>query len=526
MDELEERLRGLFADDRLAVTPRPDAMDVVRSGVRRRRHSVVIATLAAVVLIAGGGLGVGLSLSGNSNDTPHPAPPVGQTPTPKMEQPTPTPAVVEWSDAAYDYHHPPVFPGAVADPTVPWCNASQLSMTAFFQGATGNWVGTVNVVNRSARTCAVQGQPAVRMLHVTPAGAVNLVHSIPEPFYVDAWVPVAPGAQAIARIDWEQEFCHEPDPNTISIDLPHSGGTLTTSMHGAPRCNDQNDPPSAGRLDVNGFLSEQENAGTPFTPLAALDANIDQVTNSVAAGAVLHYQLQLSTNENELPLDPCLPYRVRLYAQRTGYPYETGHIYEEDHLLNCAGVTVRDSQQPTDFDMQIATPRDLPPGDYALVWQSVLQQVNAIAGGDVHVTAPPPQCQQNQLTTTFGRGGAAAGSYYATIIFTNTSATACSLYGYPGVQYTDSDGRPAPTKAQHDPQITPTLVVLAPRGGQASTRVGMADFKPPAGASPCDPSKGLLVIAPGLTEQVLVPRGTPGRCTDSLFVTAVRPGAG
>jgi hypothetical protein len=58
-DELEQRLRALFADERLDLPPPPDAGTVIVAGARRRRrrrHAVqaVAGVAAAVVAVAGG----------------------------------------------------------------------------------------------------------------------------------------------------------------------------------------------------------------------------------------------------------------------------------------------------------------------------------------------------------------------------------------------------------------------------------------------------------------------------------------
>ncbi|MEV6827728.1 hypothetical protein [Amycolatopsis sp. NPDC051102] len=58
-DELEQRLRALFADERLDLPPPPDAGTVIVAGARRRRrrrHTVqaVVGVAAAVVAVSGG----------------------------------------------------------------------------------------------------------------------------------------------------------------------------------------------------------------------------------------------------------------------------------------------------------------------------------------------------------------------------------------------------------------------------------------------------------------------------------------
>src|SRR5437764_419594 len=102
---------------------------------------------------------------------------------------------------------------------------------------------------------------------------------------------------------------------------------------------------------------------------------------STLPGAVVAFRLQLqSMRAPSVPLDPCLPYRERLVNHRTQVV-----LVEEDHLVNCdsdgAPQSIGDpqSRRSTYFDLRLAVPPSAPPGDYDLVWQSVLKPVNARA---------------------------------------------------------------------------------------------------------------------------------------------------
>jgi hypothetical protein len=104
-DELEQRLRALFADERLDLPPPPDAGTVIVAGARRRRrrrHTVqAVAGVAAAVVTVAGGLtmlrlhtedgtalmspgGTGLSVKPPENHTQ------GRTPAPSTSEPTST----------------------------------------------------------------------------------------------------------------------------------------------------------------------------------------------------------------------------------------------------------------------------------------------------------------------------------------------------------------------------------------------------------------------------------------------------
>ena len=516
-DELERALRDTLADDRLSLPARPDAVALLQAGVRRRRRNRAVATACAVVVLIGGGV-TAASLAGRGGhgqqDVFGPVGSASPTPATKPPMPAPTHDEIRWTADSYDYRHPPAFPGAVADATMPWCRADQLSLSQFFQGATSSWAGAVTVTNTSATTCALQGQPAVSM---AAADGRVLVTSHPEPFYVDAWVPLAPGKDSSASVTWFPQLCNEPAPTRLLVDLPHAGGRLSTAMQGGPRCDVSTGAPSAGRLDVDGFVRAQ---GSPFTPMAGLQARIDKANASVAPGAVLAYRLHLqSMDAPRVSLDPCLPYRERLVDHATQRV-----LIEEDHLLNCGeapDITDPQSNHDTFFDMQLVVPANAPAGDYDLFWQSVLKPVSAVNEELVHVTQPVPPCRDGQVGASAGRGGAGLGSYYDVVIFRNIASTTCSLFGYPGVTLADGSGHPVKTDQQRDP-ATPHLVVLAP-GEAASVTMSGADSGPNGGATPCKPSAGVLVIAPGQHVQTLV-RGVGARCYDTVSVWPVVAG--
>lgn len=523
--DVERELRSALTDERLSLPVRPDAVAMLSAGVRRRRRNRAVATVsAAVVLVAGGVTAVALATGGHGSQQQRIVEPVeSATPTLPTKPTLPPPAQeeVRWTGDAYDYHHPPAFPGTVADPSVAWCRAGQLALSQSFQGATGSVAGVVVVTNTSPATCALQGQPAV---HVEAANGATLVASVPEPFYVDEWVRLAAGTRASAEIVWSPEFCNEPAPTRITVGLPHAGGTLSTAFSGHPRCDTPSSGTwfgaswSAGRLDVGGFVSRTDG---PFTSLAGLDARIDQADPSVAPGATLDYQLHLqSMDAPSVALNPCLPYRERLVAHATQRV-----LVEEDHLLNCGEapeITDPQSNHDTVFDMQLVVPASAPAGDYDLLWQSVLKPVSAVDEQLVRVTPPVPACADGQVKAESGRDrGGAGGSYYERILFRNISTTTCSLFGYPGVKLADASGHAVKTLTQRGP-ATAHLIVLAP-GALASATISGADFGPNGGATPCKPSAGVLVIAPGQHLQTLV-RGAGMRCYDTVTVWPVVAG--
>lgn len=524
MDRLEEQLRSTLADERLTLPVRPDASHLIQAGVRRRRRSRVLASAAAAVVLLGGGVAAASFVGGNGASERIVPPTGGATPSGKPSQPTPSQEDYVFTGIPYDYHHPPSLPGATADASVPWCRADQLSLSQAFQGATGSVAGTVVVTNRSGSTCALQGQPAVSMQ--TAAGH-PLLTSTPEPFFVDAWIKLAPGASATADVTWLPEFCHEPGVGRISIGLPHSGGSLSTTMTGSPRCDIDTVVPQVGHLDVGGFVPNQSD---PFTPLAGVGARLDRVPAAVAPGATLTYRLQLqSMHAQFVVMRPCLPYRERLVNRATHV------VYEQDFVLDgceLGPVTLWDppSRRTTYFHLQLAVPSSAPPGDYDLLWQSVLKPVSAVSDTVVHVQTGPAPCGEGQLTAAGGRGPWQAMNQYGhVIVLRNVSDSACSLRGYPGLRLVDAAGHPIGKDAARGggyvyPDPGPTTVVLAARTGIASFTFG-GPAMTGGGQTPCPTSAAALVYPPGLRHQLRVNLVEP-YCQGGITVTAVVAGSG
>jgi hypothetical protein len=116
-------------------------------------------------------------------------------------------------------------------------------------------------------------------------------------------------------------------------------------------------------------------------------------------------------------------------------------------------------------------------------------------------------CPTSGLKVAEGTSGAAAGSTYLQIDFTNTSGRTCLLYGYPGVALTTgtssgSQVGAAATRSTVDPE---TVVTLA-AGATADARLQVVDVLNYPAAT-CDPVDGsyLQVYPPGQATPVYLP---------------------
>jgi hypothetical protein len=99
-----------------------------------------------------------------------------------------------------------------------------------------------------------------------------------------------------------------------------------------------------------------------------------------------------------------------------------------------------------------------------------------------------------------GSGGAAAGSVYYPLNFTNISSGSCVLDGYPGVSFvTSPSGQQIGSPASKNPAVAPAPVTLAP-GTTAHATLQVVDAQNYSAAT-CDPvtAHWLRVYAPGQT---------------------------
>lgn len=137
-----------------------------------------------------------------------------------------------------------------------------------------------------------------------------------------------------------------------------------------------------------------------------------------------------------------------------------------------------------------------------------------------------------RVTLDARAAGAAAGSMYIPIDFTNTSGTGCRLDGYPGVTFaTRMSGGQIGAGADQDRTAAPRRVILAPGGtAHAWLRVTDAGNYPAAQCHPMT-AAGLRILAPGQPGLSYVPHAFVA-CAAAmhgsalLSVQPVEPGRG
>ena len=137
---------------------------------------------------------------------------------------------------------------------------------------------------------------------------------------------------------------------------------------------------------------------------------------------------------------------------------------------------------------------------------AIYQLTAATAAADTGATRSVPTCRTSDLVVWLDtRGGAAAGSVYYHLEFTNLASKSCSLRGYPGVSAVGLRGEQRGHPASRNPQHLSRTVTLT-RGSSAFTILQIsnaANFP----VSVCKPTTaaGVRVYSPGQTASQIVP---------------------
>jgi hypothetical protein len=121
-------------------------------------------------------------------------------------------------------------------------------------------------------------------------------------------------------------------------------------------------------------------------------------------------------------------------------------------------------------------------------------------------SSPLTTCPTRDLTLTLGPSQGTAGSSFESLRFTNNGASACRLYGYPGVSFvTAGSGDQVGAPASRNPQHPAKTVMLSP-GASAAAVVQVVDHGN-YGPDQCKATavSGLRVYPPGSKDAAYVP---------------------
>jgi len=141
----------------------------------------------------------------------------------------------------------------------------------------------------------------------------------------------------------------------------------------------------------------------------------------------------------------------------------------------------------------------------------------------------PLACAPGDLKVTLGVSQGYAGGVYETIVFTNTSGSACSLYGYPGVSLVSAPPYTQIGLAAKRSGTAPVKLIVLTSGASANAVLQVVDALN-FGASTCSPTQAafLRVYPPNQTVPVYLP-DTSQICAQpvqTLFISAVQAGSG
>lgn len=131
----------------------------------------------------------------------------------------------------------------------------------------------------------------------------------------------------------------------------------------------------------------------------------------------------------------------------------------------------------------------------------------ATATGSAAPTSAPAggtACTTSSLRLSTGQGGAAAGTYYLPLVFTNVGTSPCRLRGYPGVSFVDANGHQLGFPAQRSRGERIRTLSLAV-GGKAHANLGIPSTANFSDAD-CKPHKaaGIRAYPPGQTSSLFV----------------------
>jgi Domain of unknown function (DUF4232) len=141
----------------------------------------------------------------------------------------------------------------------------------------------------------------------------------------------------------------------------------------------------------------------------------------------------------------------------------------------------------------------------------------------------PAGCPNGSLQVKLGPAQGYAGGVYEVIDFTNTSATTCTLFGYPGVSLVSGPPYAQIGLAAKRTNTAPVKQITLAPGATANALLQIVDALNYPAAT-CSPVKSthLRVIPPNWTASVYLPHASEGcgKPVQTLFIGAVRADSG
>ena len=150
------------------------------------------------------------------------------------------------------------------------------------------------------------------------------------------------------------------------------------------------------------------------------------------------------------------------------------------------------------------------------------------------VDAPSPvatagrACTAADLSTVFLGQNDATGNVVLSFALRNHGSATCHTYGWPGIEFIGTGGRPLPTKSRRVTRdvlgSAPASVIALPPGMWASFRIVATDQNSSGGSAGCETAHSLQIVTPddGGTMSI----GIPGGAYECMVTTvsALQPG--
>jgi hypothetical protein len=342
MNDLEERLRRLFADDRLALPSSPDVVARTEAAISRRRLRRLLSVLTAVLVTVAVPVVIRVGLAAPAEPSPTPSP-------------SPSVSAVAWLDepttlTEIEATQPPARPAARA------CAADDLAARAVVEdseGAGGHILTIVRLANAGSSRCTLSGTVKLAGIRTERGTFFDNVGWKQYPATID------PGEQA--SVDIETSFaCGGAQKQNRNVVM-----TVLGRSYPLPRA----------RLDSTcvvrvGDWYVLRGPAEPQFRYDGLTATL-QAPATVARGSTVDYVVTLTNpGPAAVRLDPC-PIYMEEVVKNVGF-----------YRLNCAvaeiapGASVR-------FAMRLRVSAETPTGPTHLLWR-----LAEAAGFTAEVTVP------------------------------------------------------------------------------------------------------------------------------------------
>ncbi|SDK45042.1 Protein of unknown function [Actinopolyspora mzabensis] len=131
------------------------------------------------------------------------------------------------------------------------------------------------------------------------------------------------------------------------------------------------------------------------------------------------------------------------------------------------------------------------------------------------------RCHTSMMAASLEGGHPGAGQRYAELKLRNTTGRTCVVYGYPGLEFTGSNGAALPTDVEWSAAPEPSNVRLAP-GETTSTTLhwGVVPSGSGAGSGDCEPLPSVLRVTPPDETEMFHLRWDYGRVCGNGHVSA------